>query len=47
MVLQNVVDLGNGQTVISVLDCSSGLVSNYTIQTGTLAAFMKELRQKY
>lgn len=46
MVLQNVIDLGNGQTAIQVLDCGSGLVSNYTIETGTLTQFMKELREK-
>lgn len=46
MVLQNVVDLGNGQTAIQVLDCGSGLVSSYTIETGTLTTFMRELREK-
>jgi hypothetical protein len=46
MVLQNVIELENGQTVIQVLDCGSGLVNNYTIPTGTLMEFMRELRQK-
>lgn len=46
MAIKNAIDLGNGQTALEVVDMASGLVSNYVIQTGTLTAFMRELRNK-
>lgn len=44
MMIKSATDLGNGVTMVEVVD-GSGFIRRYPIATGTMTQFMKNLRE--
>jgi len=44
MLIKSITDLGNGTSIVEVVD-GSGFISRYSITTGTTVGLMKNLRE--